>query len=66
MNQPLPITGVTALSVDGELLWGIWYPALRSGELRGRALVTSMRMEIPLVPGRDLLSSFLRIAQGLL
>src|SRR5258708_37874211 len=53
MNQPLSIPGVTASSIEGELLWGFWYPALRSEELRGRALVTSMRMEIPLVLGRD-------------
>ncbi|MGD0907460.1 MAG: aromatic ring-hydroxylating dioxygenase subunit alpha [Candidatus Acidiferrales bacterium] len=53
MNQSLPISGITASSIDGELLWGFWYPALRSDELRGRALVTAMRMEIPLVLGRD-------------
>src|ERR1700687_2588203 len=53
MSQPLSIPGVTASSIDGELLWGFWYPALRSDELRGRALVTSMRMEVPLVLGRD-------------
>ena len=53
MTQPLSIPGVTASSIDGELLWGFWYPALRSDELRGRALVTSTRMEIPLVLGRD-------------
>jgi hypothetical protein len=52
MSQPLSIPGVTASSIDGELLWGFWYPALRSYELRGRSLVTSMRMEIPLVLGR--------------
>src|SRR6202521_2027626 len=53
MNQSLSIPGVTASSIDGELLWGFWYPALRSDELRGRALVTSTRMEVPLVLGRD-------------
>ena len=53
MSQALSIPGVTASSIDGELLWGFWYPALRSDELRGRTLVTSMRMEIPLVLGRD-------------
>jgi hypothetical protein len=29
-NQPLSIPGVTASNIDGELLWGFWYPALRS------------------------------------
>jgi len=53
MNSLPSIAGVTASNVDGELLWGFWYPALRSGELRGRALATSTRMEIPLVLGRD-------------
>jgi phenylpropionate dioxygenase-like ring-hydroxylating dioxygenase large terminal subunit len=53
MNQPLSIPGVTSSNIDGELLWGFWYPASRSDELRGRALVTSTRMEIPLVLGRD-------------
>jgi phenylpropionate dioxygenase-like ring-hydroxylating dioxygenase large terminal subunit len=53
MNPPLSIPGVTASNIDGEFLWGFWYPALRSDELRARALVTSTRMEIPLVLGRD-------------
>ena len=52
-TQQIFLPGVTASSVDGELLWGFWYPALRSNELRGRALVTSTRMEVPLVLGRD-------------
>jgi phenylpropionate dioxygenase-like ring-hydroxylating dioxygenase large terminal subunit len=52
-NHPMTIPGVTASNIDGELLWGFWYPALRSDELRGRALVTSTRMEVPLVVGRD-------------
>ncbi len=49
----MAIPGVTASNIDGELLWGFWYPALRSGELRGRTLATSMRLEVPLVVGRD-------------
>src|SRR6267154_3948402 len=53
MSQPLSIPGVTASSIDGELLWGFWYPALRSDEIRGRALVTSTRLDVPLVIGRD-------------
>jgi len=35
MSQPLSIPGVTDSSIDGELLWGFWYPALRGDELRG-------------------------------
>jgi len=53
MSQPLSIPGATAASIDGELLWGFWYPVLRSGELRGHALTTSTRLEVPLVLGRD-------------
>ena len=52
MNQPQSIPGVTASSIDGELLWRFWYPALRGDEIRGRALVTSTRLEVPLVIGR--------------
>ena len=52
-NPPASIPGVTASNIDGDLLWGFWYPALRSEELRGRSLVTSMRLEVPLVLGRD-------------
>ena len=47
------IAGVPTSNVDGEFLWGFWYPALRSSELHGRSLVKSMRMEVPLVLGRD-------------
>jgi phenylpropionate dioxygenase-like ring-hydroxylating dioxygenase large terminal subunit len=53
MNQPLSIPGVTASNGDGELLWGFWYPALRSDGIRGRALATSTRLNVPLVLGRD-------------
>src|SRR5713101_8837280 len=49
MNQPQPIPGV----IDSEFLWGFWYPALRSDEIRGRALATSTRLDVPLVLGRD-------------
>jgi phenylpropionate dioxygenase-like ring-hydroxylating dioxygenase large terminal subunit len=53
MNQPPSIPGMTASSIDCELLWGFWYPALRSDEIRGRALATSTRLEVPLAIGRD-------------
>jgi len=37
----------------GEMLWGFWYPALRSEEVRGRRLVRAMLLDVPLVLGRD-------------
>src|SRR5580704_15878357 len=44
---------VSTASDGGEFLWGFWYPVLRSKEIRGRKLVTSQRLEVPLVLGRD-------------
>ncbi|HEX2714155.1 MAG TPA: Rieske 2Fe-2S domain-containing protein, partial [Candidatus Acidoferrales bacterium] len=40
-------------SLDPGLLWGFWYPALRSSQVRGRELSTAMLLEVPLVVGRD-------------
>src|SRR5579862_2278513 len=37
----------------GEMLWGFWYPALRSEQLYGRKLARTMLLEVPLVVGRD-------------
>jgi phenylpropionate dioxygenase-like ring-hydroxylating dioxygenase large terminal subunit len=37
----------------GEMLWGFWYPALRSDQVRGRKLARAMLLEVPLVIGRD-------------
>lgn len=37
---------------DAGFLWDFWYPAVRSVEIRGRSLVTTMLLEIPLVLGR--------------
>ena len=37
----------------GEMLWGFWYPALRSDQLQGRKLVRTLLLEVPLVLGRD-------------
>ena len=37
----------------GEMLWGFWYPALRSDQVRGRKLERAMLLEVPLVLGRD-------------
>ena len=36
-----------------EMLWGFWYPALRSDQVRGRKLERAMLLEVPLVIGRD-------------
>ena len=36
-----------------DMLWGFWYPALRSDQLRGRKLERAMLLEVPLVLGRD-------------
>ena len=36
-----------------EMLWGFWYPALRSEQLRGKKLERAMLLEVPLVLGRD-------------
>ena len=38
---------------DPNALYGFWYPALRSPQVRGRKLATAMLLEIPLVLGRD-------------
>ncbi|HXR10382.1 MAG TPA: hypothetical protein VN792_06365, partial [Candidatus Acidoferrales bacterium] len=35
-----------------DMLWGFWYPALRSDQLRGRKLERAMLLEVPLVLGR--------------
>ena len=51
MSQLSPIPH--GASGDGEILWGFWYPVLRSDELRGRELVATTRLEVPLVVGRD-------------
>jgi phenylpropionate dioxygenase-like ring-hydroxylating dioxygenase large terminal subunit len=38
---------------SGEMMWGFWYPALRSSNVYGRKLVRTMLLEVPLVLGRD-------------
>src|SRR5450631_2183483 len=45
--------GITVNAGDDQFLWGFWYPVLRSDEIRGRGLVTTERLEVPLVVGRD-------------
>jgi phenylpropionate dioxygenase-like ring-hydroxylating dioxygenase large terminal subunit len=36
-----------------EMMWGFWYPALRSGSVRRSKLVRAMLLDVPLVLGRD-------------
>jgi phenylpropionate dioxygenase-like ring-hydroxylating dioxygenase large terminal subunit len=50
MNEPAPSKPTDSA---GEMLWGFWYPALRSEQLRGRRLRRAMLLEVPLVLGRD-------------
>ena len=40
------------LGPDTSLIYNDWYPALRSGALRGRKMSTAMLLGIPLVLGR--------------
>jgi len=35
------------------MLWGFWYPALRSRQIRGRSLNTAVLLGVPLALGRD-------------
>jgi phenylpropionate dioxygenase-like ring-hydroxylating dioxygenase large terminal subunit len=37
----------------GDMLWGFWYPALRSEQLRAHKLERATLLEVPLVLGRD-------------
>jgi phenylpropionate dioxygenase-like ring-hydroxylating dioxygenase large terminal subunit len=37
---------------DLGFLWDFWYPAMRSGAIRGQRLVTAVLLEVPLVLGR--------------
>jgi phenylpropionate dioxygenase-like ring-hydroxylating dioxygenase large terminal subunit len=38
--------------LDAGFLWDFWYPALRSAEITGHTLATTMLLEVPLVLGR--------------
>jgi phenylpropionate dioxygenase-like ring-hydroxylating dioxygenase large terminal subunit len=38
----------------GEMLWGFWYPAIESNEVRGRKLKRALLLDVPLVLGRDI------------
>jgi phenylpropionate dioxygenase-like ring-hydroxylating dioxygenase large terminal subunit len=50
MNDTIP---AKSSSPAGDMLWGFWYPALRSTQLRGRKLACSTLLGVPLVLGRD-------------
>jgi len=54
-KRPLMNEGAPAKPTNGtgEMLWGFWYPALRSDEVRGRKLARATLLEVPLVLGRD-------------
>src|ERR1700738_4064489 len=41
-----------AREAEAGFLWDFWYPAVRSGLIRGNKLVTAMLLEGPLVLGR--------------
>ena len=53
MEQTAPVSVSNPAQGGDEFLWGFWYPVLRSNQIRGRKLVTSTRLEVPLVLGRD-------------
>jgi phenylpropionate dioxygenase-like ring-hydroxylating dioxygenase large terminal subunit len=53
MEQSASLPLSSASQGGDEFLWGFWYPVLRSNRIRGRKLVTSTRLEVPLVLGRD-------------
>jgi phenylpropionate dioxygenase-like ring-hydroxylating dioxygenase large terminal subunit len=38
---------------SSDMLWGFWYPALRSEQVRRHKLVGAMLLDVPLVLGRD-------------
>src|SRR5213594_2053429 len=42
-----------ALTTDSEMMFGFWYPALRSSRVRGRGLLKTMLLGTSLVVGRD-------------
>ncbi len=50
MEDVRPTNGLTT---DSEMMFGFWYPALRSSRVRGRGLRKTMLLGTPLVVGRD-------------
>jgi phenylpropionate dioxygenase-like ring-hydroxylating dioxygenase large terminal subunit len=51
-GQDIATSDDLARGADLGFLWDFWYPALRSTEIVGGRLVTSMLLEVPLVLGR--------------
>jgi phenylpropionate dioxygenase-like ring-hydroxylating dioxygenase large terminal subunit len=52
MSDPSEFDSAPA-SNAGDFLWGFWYPAHRSAELRPRKLHTTLLLGLPIVLGRD-------------
>ena len=54
-SRPLMNEGTPAKPAEGwgEMLWGFWYPAVRSDRVHGRQLQRTTLLEVPLVVGRD-------------
>ncbi len=50
MSEAAPTNTTSGAS---EMLWGFWYPALRSEQVRGGKLDRATLLEVPLVLGRD-------------
>ena len=46
-------TSSNARNGASDMLWGFWYPAVRSEQVRARKLARAMLLEVPLVIGRD-------------
>ena len=51
-NLPIP-AAADSRDRASDMLWGFWYPALRSEQLWGRKLVRATLLDVPLVLGRD-------------
>ena len=64
MSETARPTLQPSTSSDSDLLWGFWYPALRSRQLRGKKLSTAMLLELPLVLGRDEVQAILAELDG--
>lgn len=47
-----PVAASAREAADPGFLWGFWYPALRSRQIRGRQLTAALLLEVPLVLGR--------------
>jgi phenylpropionate dioxygenase-like ring-hydroxylating dioxygenase large terminal subunit len=52
MSEAARTVAELGTTADPGFLWDFWYPALRSGEVRGRRLAKAMLLEVPLVVGR--------------